>query len=145
MDRIVRRQPPDYGILVQLRLSRTLLALFAGGALSLGGCLFQAMLRDALATPYTLGVSAGSALGAVLVIFVGWQTVAGLPAIWIGSFAGAAGVLFLVLGGSLRKRQFSALRLLLIGIAINSVCSALIVLLHLRYGPFVLHLAMVDR
>lgn len=134
IDRILQRQAPDYGILVQLRLSRTLLALFAGGALSLGGCLFQAMLRDALATPYTLGVSTGSALGAVLVIFLGWQTVAGIPAIWIGSLAGAATVLFLVLGGSMRNRQFSALRLLLTGIAINSVCSALIVLIHSLAG-----------
>ena len=134
IDRILQRQAPDYGILVQLRLSRTLLALFAGGALSLGGCLFQAMLRDALATPYTLGVSTGSALGAVLVIFLGWQTVAGIPAIWIGSLAGAAAVLFLVLGGSMRNRHFSALRLLLTGIAINSVCSALIVLLHSLAG-----------
>lgn len=134
IDRILQRQAPDYGILVQLRLSRTLLALFAGGALSLGGCLFQAMLRDALATPYTLGVSTGSALGAVLVIFLGWQTVVGIPAIWIGSLAGAAAVLFLVLGGSMRNRHFSALRLLLTGIAINSVCSALIVLLHSLAG-----------
>ena len=40
-------------IFAQLRVSRTLLGLFAGGALSLAGTLFQAMLRDALATPYT--------------------------------------------------------------------------------------------
>ena len=42
--------------------------LLAGGALALGGGLFQAMLRDSLATPYTLGVSAGAALGAVVVL-----------------------------------------------------------------------------
>src|SRR5689334_12600937 len=53
------RQEPDWSILVQLRATRTLLALFAGGALALAGTLFQAMLRDALATPYTLGISAG--------------------------------------------------------------------------------------
>jgi iron complex transport system permease protein len=134
LNRIVNRQAPDYGILVQLRLSRTLLALFAGGALSLGGCLFQAMLRDALATPYTLGISTGSALGAVLVIFFGWQSLFGLPAVWIGSFTGAAAVLFLVVGGSLRDRQLSTFRLLLTGIAVNSVCSALIVLVHSLSG-----------
>ena len=74
--RVLRRQAPDFGILVQLRISRTLLALFAGGALSLGGTLFQAMLRDALATPYTMGISAGAALGAVIVLSAGWQTAA---------------------------------------------------------------------
>src|SRR5262249_60987400 len=51
-ERVRGRQEPDWSILVQLRVSRTLLGLFAGGALSLAGTLFQAMLRDALATPY---------------------------------------------------------------------------------------------
>lgn len=130
LDRIWHRQAPDYGIFVQLRISRTLLGLFSGAALALGGCLFQAMLRDALATPYTLGVSAGSALGAVVVIFFGWQSLLGAPAIWVASLAGAAAVLILVIGGSLRDRQVSAFRLLLTGIAVNSVCSALIIMLH---------------
>jgi len=134
VDRILHRQAPDFGILVQLRISRTLLALFAGGALSLGGSLFQAMLRDALATPYTLGVSTGSALGAVAVLAAGWQSLLGMPAIWIGSLAGASVVLFLVIGSSAEKRQLSAFSLLLTGIAVNSVCSALIVLLHSLAG-----------
>lgn len=134
LERVLNRQAPDYGILVQLRISRTLLGLFAGGALSLSGCLFQAMLRDALATPYTLGVSTGSALGAVLVIFFGWQSAFGIPAIWIGAYAGAAIVLFIVVGGALRERKLSAFRLLLTGIAVNSVCSALIVLVHSLAG-----------
>lgn len=134
LGRILHRQAPDFGILVQLRISRTLLALFAGGALSLGGSLFQAMLRDALATPYTLGVSTGSALGAVIVLAAGWQTLLGLPAIWIGSLTGALLVLFLVIGSSLEKRQLPAFRLLLTGIAVNSVCSALIVMMHSMAG-----------
>src|ERR1700677_2368148 len=66
LSRVLRHQAPDYEILLQLRLSRTLLALIAGVALSLAGTLFQAMLRDALATPYTLGISAGASLGAVV-------------------------------------------------------------------------------
>jgi iron complex transport system permease protein len=134
LDRVLRRQAPDFGILVQLRISRTLLALFAGGALSLGGTLFQAMLRDALATPYTMGISTGAALGAVIVLTAGWQTLLGLPAIWIGSLTGAALVMFLVVGGSIDKRHLSAFNLLLTGIAVNSVCSALIVLLHSLAG-----------
>jgi iron complex transport system permease protein len=132
--RILHRQAPDFGIFVQLRISRTLLALFAGGALSLGGSLFQAMLRDALATPYTLGVSTGSALGAVAVLSAGGQTLLGMPAIWIGSFAGALLVLFLVIGTSVQKRQLSAFSLLLTGIAVNSVCLAMIVLMQSLAG-----------
>lgn len=127
--RVLRHQSPDYDILVQLRISRTLLALVAGGALSLAGALFQAMLRDALATPYTLGISAGASLGAVAVIAAGWETLLGIPATWIGALAGAFGVLALVIGGAFRRKQISAFSLLLTGIAINSVCAALIIIL----------------
>jgi iron complex transport system permease protein len=127
--RVWGHQAPDYEILVQLRLSRTLLALVAGGALSLSGTLFQAMLRDALATPYTLGISAGASLGAVAVIAIGWETFLGIPMTWIGALAGAFGVLVLVIGGAFRQRQISAFSLLLTGIAINSICAALIIIL----------------
>jgi iron complex transport system permease protein len=127
--RVLRHQAPDYQILLQLRLSRTLLALVAGGALSLGGTLFQAMLRDALATPYTLGVSAGASLGAVAVIAIGWETFLGIPMTWIGALAGALGVLVLVIGGAFKRRQISAFSLLLTGIAINSICAAFIIIL----------------
>ena len=127
--RVLRHQAPDYEILLQLRLSRTLLALIAGGALALAGALFQAMLRDALATPYTLGVSAGASLGAVAVIAVGWETFWGIPMTWIGALVGALGVLVLVLGGAFTQRQISAFSLLLTGIAINSICAAFIIIL----------------
>jgi ABC-type Fe3+-siderophore transport system permease subunit len=127
--RVLRHKSPDYDILVQLRISRTLLALLAGGALSLAGALFQAMLRDALATPYTLGISAGASLGAVTVIALGWETFLGIPITWIGALAGAFGVLALVIGGSFTRRQISAFSLLLTGIAINSVCAAFIIIL----------------
>ena len=129
LTRVLHREPPDYEILLQLRVTRTLLALVAGGALSLAGALFQAMLRDALATPYTLGISAGASLGAVAVLALGWQTVWGIPATWVGALAGAFAVLTLVLGGFSRRRPLSAFTLLLTGIAINSVCAACIILL----------------
>src|SRR6202522_2451141 len=128
LSRVLRHQAPDYDILLQLRISRTLLALVAGGALSLAGALFQAMLRDALATPYTLGISAGASLGAVCVIAAGWETILGIPATWIGAVIGAFGVLALVIGGALKQRQISAFSLLLTGIAINSVCAAFIII-----------------
>jgi iron complex transport system permease protein len=127
--RVLHHQSPDYEILIQLRITRTLLALVAGGALSLAGALFQAMLRDALATPYTLGISAGASLGAVAVIAAGWQMVWGIPATWFGALAGAFAVFTLVLGGFSRRRKISAFSLLLTGIAVNSVCAACIIIL----------------
>ncbi|MBM3818769.1 MAG: iron ABC transporter permease [Acidimicrobiia bacterium] len=124
------RQNPDWSILTQLRTSRTLLGLFAGGALALAGSLFQSMLRDALATPYTLGVSTGASLGAVLAIAGNWHMTMGVTGVWAGALTGAALVLLLVMGAARRDRQLSVSGLLLAGIAINSICGALILLVH---------------
>jgi iron complex transport system permease protein len=87
LHRVLQKQSPDELIFWQLRLTRTLLALFAGGALSLGGTLFQAVLRDSLADTYTLGVSTGASFGAVVIICLGWQTIWGIPATWVGALA----------------------------------------------------------
>jgi iron complex transport system permease protein len=128
VSRVLAREAPDWSILVQLRLSRTLLGLFAGAALGLAGCVFQTMLRDTLATPYTLGVSTGASLGAVVAIALNWYTVGGTFAIWAGALAGAGFVLLLVTGATEWQRDGAGTSLLLAGVAINSVCSALILL-----------------
>ncbi|HEY5616662.1 MAG TPA: iron ABC transporter permease [Vicinamibacterales bacterium] len=130
LGRVWARAEPDWTILVHLRVTRTLLGLFGGAALALAGAMFQAMLRDALATPYTLGVSTGASLGAVIAIALGWHTFAGVPGVWAGAFAGAAAVLLLVVAAATRQRHMSAFGLLLAGVATNSVCSALILLIH---------------
>jgi iron complex transport system permease protein len=128
--KVFAREEPDWSILVRLRLSRTLLGLVGGGALALAGSLFQAMLRDALATPYTLGVSTGASLGAVVAIAAGLHVVAGMPGVLAGALAGAALALSVVVSASSRDRRISALGLLLAGVAANSVFSALILLVH---------------
>jgi iron complex transport system permease protein len=130
LDRVLAKAAPDYPIFVELRVSRTLLGLLAGGALSLTGSLFQAMLRDSLASPYTLGVSAGAALGAVLTIALNLDRLLGFPAAWVGAMAGAAAVLLIVAGASWKRGQLSGVRLLLSGIALNSICSAFILLIN---------------
>ncbi|SRR5579884_2907438 len=124
----------DSYIFFQLRVTRTLLGLFAGGAFSLAGTLFQAVLRDALATPYTLGISTGASLGAVVAISLGWTVVFGIPATWLGAMVGSALVLFIVMGFAARQRRISAFGLLLTGVAVNSICASLIVLLHSLAG-----------
>jgi ABC-type Fe3+-siderophore transport system permease subunit len=130
LGRVRARQDPDWSILVQLRATRTLLGLFAGGALGLAGTLFQAMLRDALATPYTLGISGGASLGAVVAIWLGWQQFAGIPAIWVSALLGASIVLVLVVGAAVQQRHVSSFALLLAGLAANSVCSAGIIAIN---------------
>lgn len=130
MERVFARAAPDYPIFIQLRVSRTLVGLLAGGALSLTGSLFQSMLRDSLAEPYTLGVAAGAALGAVLTLAFDLERIVGLPATWMGAMAGAAVVLLIVGGASWRRGQLSGVRLLLSGIALNSICAAFILLIN---------------
>lgn len=125
---------PDAEILFRARLPRVLLALLAGGALAVTGTLFQALLRDALAEPYTLGVSSGASLGAVIAISAGWGRVAGVPAIWIAAMAGAAAVLALVLGVAAEGRRISSFTLLLAGVTVNSICLASILFLQYFAG-----------
>ncbi|MBN2053288.1 iron chelate uptake ABC transporter family permease subunit, partial [bacterium] len=64
-------QSLDASILFGTRLPRILLAALTGAALAVAGAGFQALLRNPLATPYTLGVSSGGALGAVIAIKLG--------------------------------------------------------------------------
>ncbi|MEZ5355567.1 MAG: iron ABC transporter permease [Bryobacteraceae bacterium] len=128
--RALAGESPHYEVLVHFRLPRVLLAMLGGGCLALAGALFQALLRDALATPYTTGVSSGAALGAVIMISLGWSEIAGLPAIWIGAFAGAGAVLALVTAIATEGRRVSSFTLLLAGVALNSICGSLILFLH---------------
>src|SRR5882672_8459044 len=85
---------PDHEIFFYARVPRVILALLGGAALSVTGVLFQCMLRDPLAEPYTLGVSSGASVGAVVAICLGFRVTG------IASLAGAAAVLLVVLGMS---------------------------------------------
>jgi len=123
-------QWPDNQMFFGVRLPRVLLALLCGGALSIAGCLFQSLLRDALATPYTLGVSSGASLGAVIAICFGLHTVAGLPGLWGAALLGAAITLVIVLAVASEGRRMSSFTLLLGGVMINGVVTSLIMLLH---------------
>lgn len=114
----------ELSIFLNFRVPRLLLGLLAGSALSIAGCLFQAVLRNPLADPYTLGVSSGAALGAVIVIFldIAW--------IWTGSTLGALAALGLIASMFIRQRRISATGLVLAGVSVNSVCAAFIILLQ---------------
>lgn len=119
--------PEERALFIEFRLTRTLLAALAGAAFSLTGCLFQSMLRNPLACPYTLGVSSGAALGAVIAIaFDGW--------IWAGAVTGAAVALAAVAGFGVARVELSAHALVLAGVSLNSVCGALIVLAQTFIG-----------
>lgn len=112
-------------IIWQLRWPRVVLAATVGASLALGGLVFQALLRNPLAEPYILGVSGGSAVGAILGILAGFGFFPGLA---LSSFAGSLAVLLLVLLLSGRKTGSSD-SLLLGGVMVNAFCGAIIMFL----------------
>jgi iron complex transport system permease protein len=109
-------------ILFEIRLPRVLLAGLAGAGLSLGGLVFQTLLRNPLAEPYILGVSGGAAVGAIIGMLLGFSGMAGMSGFaFVGSMATLALVLLLASGQGLRRDT-----LLLAGVMVNAFCSALI-------------------
>ncbi len=86
--------PIEQSVVWNLRLSRALVAALAGAGLALCGAILQALLRNALAEPFVLGVSAGASTGAVCVIVLGIG--AGSLSLSLGAFAGAFGAFALV-------------------------------------------------
>ena len=110
----------------RLRLPRVLLGLLAGGALALGGAAFQALFRNPLAEPYTLGVASGAALGAVLAQQLGpTELSASLPLVAMASFLGATVVSAVILALAAGARGVRSQTLLLAGVAMSLSCSAL--------------------
>lgn len=113
-------------IIWRLRLPRVLLAALLGATLSLGGMVFQALLRNPLAEPYILGISGGSAIGAIIGILMG---LARFPGIWLMAFVGSLatlGLLYLMASGRSMVRGNT---LLLSGVMVNAFCSAVILFL----------------
>ena len=118
----------DAQIFFVARLPRVLAAGLVGGALAASGVVLQALLRNPLATPFTLGVSAGAALGAMLAIAAGLDMGAlGVSSVPLASFAGSmvATALVYALARS-QSRGLSTNVLLLAGVTLNSFFSALI-------------------
>lgn len=116
-------------IVLNLRVPRAALAALVGACLALSGAVFQALLRNPLAEPYILGISGGSAVGAVTVIVLGL----GVRLPWLlplAAFAGAIVAMAVVLrialgvGGALDTRV-----LLLAGVVVGAFFNAIILLL----------------
>jgi iron complex transport system permease protein len=117
----------DAQVFFVARLPRVLAAALVGGSFAVAGVVFQALLRNPLASPDTLGVSSGATLGAVIVITFHIDTaLVGVSAVPVASFAGAAGALGVVYAMSVaRRRGTSSTVLLLAGVALSALLGAL--------------------
>jgi iron complex transport system permease protein len=113
-------------IIWRIRFPRVLLAALVGSTLSLGGLVFQALLRNPLAEPYILGISGGSAVGAILGIMLGLSR---FPGVAILAFLGSMATLVLVLFIASGQKMIKENALLLGGVMVNAFCSAIIMFL----------------
>jgi iron complex transport system permease protein len=121
----------DAQIFFSVRLSRVLLALLAGAAMACAGVIFQAVLRNPLACPFTLGVAGGSSFGAVVAILLGLGlTVGGFSTVTLFAFIGALLSIGLVYALASILRSYAAVTLLLAGIAISYFFNALVLLAY---------------
>jgi len=121
----------DRIILMEIRLPRILFGLVVGASLAMAGAVFQAILRNDLATPYTLGVSGGAAFGALAAMTL-FRT--GTP---VGAIAGAALAISVILVLASGTSALSRIEtLILAGVTLNLLFGAAIQILQFKANPY---------
>jgi iron complex transport system permease protein len=123
--------PTQDQIIWVFRLPRVLLAVIVGAALAVSGTALQAMTRNPLSDPYIFGVSSGASVGAVLVITLG-STVMGGVSLSLAAFVGALLSMILVYVLAQQQGRATPMRLVLAGVALSYVLSAVTSYLVLR-------------
>lgn len=112
-------------IVINIRLIKAVVALLAGGALSVSGLQMQTLFRNPLAGPYVLGISSGASLGVALVVLAGiGSSVGTVTAAWIG----AAAVLLVI--GAAGRRIKDIMVILILGMMFSSGVSAVVQILQ---------------
>lgn len=130
-----------------LRVPRVLCAVLSGGSLAVGGLVFQAVFRNPLATPSTLGISAGASLGASFLLFLAPGSVgnwrpkgfeifcSAFSPLVFAAFLGALASLAFIFTVAYLARKTSEADILLAGVAVSFLCSSLIMLLQYVSDP----------
>ncbi len=116
-----------YPLIVEMRALRMAAAFTVGGSLALSGLIFQALLRNPLAEPFTLGLSGGAAVGAALAFLTGIYAL-GIAGVNLCAFTGAMAVLAFVLVTARGGRE----SLLLTGVITGTIMSGLLMFLLSR-------------
>ncbi|GAA1238124.1 iron ABC transporter permease [Janibacter melonis] len=125
--RVVGAAGPDPAldtIVWELRAPRAVMAMVVGAGLAVAGACMQTLVRNPLADPYLLGVSAGAGVGATLVILLGALAGLGVWALSLGALGGALVATALVLGISLAQGGITPLRLVLTGVVMSAAFSS---------------------
>ena len=110
-----------YEIVWLIRLSRVLLAAVIGAALTTAGTVVQALVRNALADPFLLGVSSGASVGATAVLLFGAFASLGVWSLSVGSVLGALGAMAAVFMVSRTGRQLPPTQLILCGVVLSAL------------------------
>ena len=107
-----------------IRLPRLLLSMSVGIGLAICGVIMQAVVKNPLAEPYTLGISSGASLGATVAILMGIGTMFGSNYVGVMAFLGAFCISLAVVGIANLGGRATSVKLLLAGMALSSICSA---------------------
>lgn len=130
-------------IFINLRLPRALLAYIVGAALSVAGCSLQGVFKNPMADPFVLGISSGAALGATVAMAAGFGiTAIGIGGTTIFAFAFALIAILVVYSLSRIRGKVSTFSLLLSGIALSSLLSAIIYIIMLINRDKMEHIIM---
>lgn len=123
-------------IVFNLRLPRVLTGLLVGSSLAISGTVMQGIFRNPLATPYILGIASGGSAGAATVVVLGFTSNYALP---VGALIGALTAVTLVYRISWSRGSSSSYTLILAGVALSSLFSALTTALIFVAGPYQQH------
>ena len=132
-------------IFFKQRMPRVLLGFCVGAALGFAGAAFQVLLRNSLATPYTLGIaSAGALFAAVSFVFPSLAfSIGDFSSTYLYAFAGATAAAMFIMLLARRAGSASTNTLILAGVAVNLFCGA--ALLFIRFIADPRHLVAIDR
>jgi iron complex transport system permease protein len=117
--------PRGDAVLWNIRFPRLVMGLLVGAALGMGGAVMQGVFRNPLADPGVIGVSSGAAVGACTVIVFGW-TFLGTFTVAATAFATALVTTLLVYTLARRNGRTEVVTLVLMGVAVQAVCGALV-------------------
>ena len=128
--------PKDVSIIWKIRLPRVLLAFLVGGCLATSGAVVQSILKNQLASPYTLGVSSGASLGAGLVIVTGVTipVIGGFTLPFVGFIFGLFTVYLVILFSSKIDKTMSNNTIILAGMVFSLFVNALLTTLTAMFS-----------